>query len=292
MRITEEQQKLLDEFSCERLSVNPENQNYVNVFASEKGASLVGYLQARGWEEDASGSTAYYLIKSPQKQAALFFSLKSGALFDLFDEDGMRSSVDNMQELLQAIQNLNQHGDEKEAALLLLEQYRTGQDISKEDILKTVKNGVKASRLLEHFDEDKLREGNKQIIRVGHTYPGIEIVHFCANDGVKEEWQSYNMGHPMGEVLFWHFVAPIIYKIQEKIGCQYTFLFAADMSEDRTLINYYNVSLRFVQPDNLGTGKPSYDFCCEFMCQEINKLRENRKHFFENFNLSQEDIIA
>lgn len=159
MRITEEQQNLLNKFSCERLSVNPENKNYVNGFTSEKGASLVGYLQERGWEEDASGSTAYYLIKSPQKQAALFFSLKSGALFDLFDEDGMRSSVVNMQELLQAIQNLNQDGDEKEAALLLLEQYRTGQDISKQDILKTVKNGVKARRLLEHFDEDKLREG-------------------------------------------------------------------------------------------------------------------------------------
>ena len=38
-----------------------------------------------------------------------------------------------------------------------------------------------------------------------------------------------------------------------------------EISEDGTLINYYNVSLKFEQPNNVGTSKPSYDFCCVFL---------------------------
>lgn len=73
---------------------------------------------------------------------------------------------------------------------------------------------------------DREREGNKQIIRVGHTYPSIELVHFCVNDNARAFWKECSLGHAMGEVLFWEFVVPIIYKTQKQIGCQYVFLFA------------------------------------------------------------------
>lgn len=60
-------------------------------------------------------------------------------------------------------------------------------------------------------------------------------------------------------------------QVQKNIGCQYAFLFAADLSEDGSLINYYNVTLHFDQPEHIGANKPYYDFCCRFMCQEIRK---------------------
>ena len=139
---------------------------------------------------------------------------------------------------------------------------------------------------------DKEKEVNKQIIRVNCTYPGIELMHFCTNDNAKDFWHKCSIKRPMGEVLFWKFIVPIVFKVQNQIGCQYIFLFASDTSQDETLINYYNISLKFEQPDNIGTSKPRYDFCCKFMCQEISKLKENHQEYFNNFNPDDEDIIA
>ena len=292
MQITKEQLGILEKFSCERLSQNQEHKDLLKNFKSEKGSLLVDYLNAKAWEEDEKGITAYYLVKAPDNQVVMFFSLKCGALFDPLDEVGMKQRVVTAKELLQAIQNVNKDGDEKLSAIQLLEQYRTGQDISFTEIQRVVKNGAKANQILNLLNYDREREGNKQIIRVGHTYPSIELVHFCTNDNAKAFWKECSLGHPMGEVLFWRYVAPIIYEVQNQIGCQYTFLFAADTSEDGTLINYYNVSLKFEQPNNVGTSKPSYDFCCEFMCQEISNLKKNRQEYFDNFNPDYDDVIA
>ena len=109
---------------------------------------------------------------------------------------------------------------------------------------------------------------------------------------MKKKWKLYDIQHPVGEVMFWKYIAPIIYETQERIGCQYVYLFAADASPDGVLINYYNVALKFEKPTNVGTNKPSYDLCCEFMCQEISKLRKNRQEYFDNFNPDDGDIIA
>lgn len=292
MQITKEQLDILEQFSCERLSQRPEHKDLLKNFRNEKGSPLVEYLNERAWEEDENGITAYYLVKAPDNQVVMFFSLKCGALFDPLDEAGMKQSVVTAKKLLQAIQNVNKGGDEKLSAIQLLEQYRTGQDISLAEIQRVVKNGAKANRFLDLLNSDREREENQQIIRVGHTYPSIELVHFCTNDNAKAFWKKCSLGHPMGEVLFWRYIAPIIYEIQNQIGCQYAFLFAADASEDGTLINYYNVSLKFEQPNNVGTSKPSYDFCCEFMCQKISDLKKNRQEYFDNFNPDVDDIIA
>ena len=137
------------------------------------------------------------------------------------------------------------------------------------------------------YHDDEKTEANKPIYRVDITYPGVEIVHFCTNDNAKEYWKCQAMHHPMGEVLFWWFILPIIEKVQKIVGCQYAYLFAADSSEDRTLINYYNVSLKFTSPEGIGTSKPRYDFCCEFLLQEIGKLTLYRKEYFDNFNFDE-----
>lgn len=291
--ITDEQARIIDSFSCERLSSNPENRELIKNFENAKGNSLVAYLQHLAWDEDVECKTAYYLIKSSDGEAAMFFSLKCGALFDPLEEDIIEARANRAQELLQAIQATNEDGQKNELTIQLLEQFRSGQDISVEQIKKKLKGTArKAQIVLDQLNYDKAHEGNKQIIRVGHTHPGIELVHFCANDLVKEKWKALGLRHPMGEVMFWRYIAPIVYKTQECIGCQYAFLFAADTSEDGTLINYYDVSLKFERPADIGTSKPRYDLCCQFMCQEISKLRQNREEYFNNFNPADDDIIA
>lgn len=292
-KITDEQKRIIKMFSCERLSSNPENKYLIKNFVSEKGSLLVDYLLNWAWDEDVECKTAYYLVKSSDNDIALFFSLKCGALFDPLNEEIVEQRAKRFQALLQAVQGINKNGKEKEFAIQILEKFRSGQDISIEQIKKNIKiNAQQAQDFWQTLNYDKEHEQNEQIIRVGHTYPGIEIVHFCSNDIVRDKWKSFNINHPMGEVMFWKYIAPIIYKIQKRIGCQYAYLFAADTSKDGNLINYYDVSLKFERPMDVGTNKPSYDLCCEFMCQKVNDLRRNRKEYFDNFNPDDNDIIA
>lgn len=275
-QITEEQRAIIKCFTCERLSCNPENQTLIKNFFSEKGRSLVWYLQNRAWQEDMECKTAYYLVKNFDNEIVLFFSLKCGALFDPLDENGIEENARQFQNLLEVIQGINGEGQKRDLALQLLERFRSGQNISIEQIKRRIKmNAQNARKLLLQLNQDKQSEGNEQIIRVGHTYPGIELVHFCSNDLVKDKWKAYGINHPMGEVLFWKFITPIIENIQQYVGCQYLFLFAADTSEDGSLINYYDVALKFKKPTEIGTNKPRYDFCCEFMCEDINELKKN-----------------
>lgn len=42
---------------------------------------------------------------------------------------------------------------------------------------------------------------------------------------------------------------------------------------------------------NVGTNKPFYDFCCEFMSQEVNNLKVGREFFLDNFNPDVDDEI-
>lgn len=292
-QITEDQQAIIECFTCERLSCNPENRALIDSFFSEKGRSLVWYLQNRAWQEDIECKTAYYLVKNSDNEVVLFFSLKCGALFDPLDENSIEENAQRFQNLLEVIQGINGKGQEREFALQLLERFRSGQNISIEQIKRRIKmNAQNARKLLLQLNQDKQSEGNEQIIRVGHTYPGIELVHFCSNDLVKDKWKSYGINHPMGEVLFWKFITPIIDNIQQYVGCQYLFLFAADTSEDGNLINYYDVALKFKKPTEIGTNKPRYDFCCEFMCEDISELKKNRQTYFDNFNPDHDDVIA
>ena len=291
-KITVEQKQIIEKFSCERLSSNPENKNLIKSFVSKKGSLLVGYLHDYAWDEDIEGKTAYYLVKSPENEIALFFSLKCGALFDPLDEKIIEQNAKQLQLLLQDVQGTNKSDKGKELVAHIRESFRLGQDIPIEQIIAKIKMSAQRAReFWESLNYDKKHE-NEQIIRVGHTYPGIEIVHFCVNDLVRDKWKSFNINHPMGEVMFWKYIAPIIYEIQNSIGCQYAYLFAADTSTDGILINYYEVALKFERPTNVGTNKPRYDLCCKFMCQNINDLRKNCKEYFDNFNPDADDIIA
>ena len=294
VRITEEQKKVLESFVCERLTSNELNESLMDSFVSKRGASLVKYFKKHGWEEDKSGNTAYYVIKNKQNEMLMFFSLKCGALFDpLQDEDEVKQDFQRLLILLQAIQNVKSEGAEVDEANEILTKYQVGDRISIEEfnqiIIKKAKN---KKNFLSHLFGDKEKEDNHNILRVMSTYPGIELVHFCTNDNMKNKWREYHLGHTMGEVLYWKFIAPKFFKVQEIVGCKYAFLFAADLSEDGTLVNYYDVTLKFQKSLEIGTNKPFYDFCCDFMCQEINDMRKNRERFFENFNIDDENAIV
>lgn len=294
MRITKEQKDLLKSFKCERLSADAVNEELMKSFTSKRGSSLVSYFTRFGMTEDIAGTTTYYVIKDAQNEIMMFFSLKCGALFDpLLDENEVKQDFQRLLILLQAIENANGDNEETEDAIAILAKYQVGDRISIEDFNNLVLR--KASRKKDFLSQlfgDKEKEQNDKIFRVQSTHPGVELVHFCTNDNLREKWKTYNLGHSMGETLFWKFIAPKFFDVQKIVGCEFVFLFAADLSEDGSLVNYYDVSLKFQRRKDVGTNKPFYDFCCEFMCQEINEMKKKRKEFFENFNIGAEDEIV
>lgn len=223
MRITKEQEKVLDSLSCERLSSNAANEKLMETFVSKRGISLVNYFRRFGMAEDKSGHTTYYIIKNRENELLMFFSLKCGTLFEpLQDEQEVEQDFQRLIILLQAVQNADEDISEEEVreTYEIMNKYQVGDRISKEDFYKAILKKAKGKRLfLDRLFNDKEQEDNDKIFRVQSTHTGIELVHFCTNDNLKEKWKELNMGHTMGEVLFWKYIAPKFFEVQEIAGC-------------------------------------------------------------------------
>ena len=294
MRITDKQFEIIESFKCERLTSNPANQEMIKAFYCEKGKGLVQYLQGEAWNEDSNGENAVYIIKNPDGLPCMFFALKSGALFQPLNKKYLESELDKAKQMLELMLNTP---DDDVKRQTVIESLRRNESDGAEQIVASVvaiayDKKTTFQRALSLLENDQIREGNRPILRVKNTYPGVELTHFCTDDNTKKCWKEYGFRYPLGEVMFWVKIVPIITHIQSSIGCQFAFLFAADETPDGVLTNYYKVELKFVKLVDVGTSKPFYDFCCEFMSQEINNLREAREEFLNNFNPDPDDIIA
>ena len=278
MRITEEQQKILESLVCERLSSNGTNFREVDNFFNHTNDSIAEVLRSEAYGEDEHGSVAYYVVKHKNGQILFFFSLKNGMLYD-------------------------QHLDEKTIKLLkklydYLNELDAAEDLTAADraVIETVKEKVRSRKGLTEAElelipkknaqilEDLEEELNKNITHVGKTYSGVELVHFCANNATDELWESLGLPQPRGAVVFWHFLVPLIEQVRKIVGCEYLFLFAADLSGFQSLIEYYRNTLGFADEGERATAKPLYDLSCKFMYQEAETLQQRREEFFENFN--------
>lgn len=297
MRITEDQKRIIDSFSCERLSSNPDNKNLIQSFHSVRGNSLVAYMCNIGWQEDIEGRTAFYLVKSEDGMPCLFFALKCGGLFKPLNEDEIQKDINSATKFLYLLLDDSEENQGHMQLIQNLEEFRRSQNIPLEDVVNGLAKNAKIElskhkRTLQLIEGDKRREGTRPIQRVSTSLPGVEITHFCTNDDAKSMWKTYGFRYPMGQVFFWKFIVPKFIELQSIVGCQFAYLFAADQTEDRTLSNYYNVSLKFQRGESLGTIKPRYDFCCEFLSQNVNEMKNNMQKFWNDFNLDpQEEVV-
>lgn len=283
MRITEEQQRILDSLVCERLSRNPANMREIAQFFNSKNDKLVERLLNEAYSEDEEDKIAYYLVKDKEGHILFYFSLKCGQLydkhldFDLFKllgelYDGllkMRSEPDISQEDSTAIDKI-------------LEEIRSRKGVLKDDLKKITKK----NQSIEDF-EKVFEDGTD---KVGATFSGIEIVQFCSNEDCLDYWKKFGVNQKLGVVVFWQFIVPIIIKIKEWIGCEYLFLFAADDSEDENLVNYYKSWLKFESSNERSAATPIYDLTCKFLYQETSSLKEKRDTFFKNFNPDEDAV--
>lgn len=285
MRITEEQKRILDSLTCERLSSNPDNLREVENFCNRRNGSLEHTLKDSAYAEDEENHIAYYLVKHPGGSILFYFSLKCGMLYDYLDAG---EKLRKMNELYRFLVKLEQDGsstpEDRQTINSILESIRTRKGLVKDDLAKISR--TKKNQFLKELE----REPVDRLKRVGKTFAGIEIVHFCANDACRNIWNDFHFQQKMGAVFFWHFVVPKICEARKIVGCQYLFLFAADLTPDELLVNYYETFLGFHSSTEHGTAIPLYDYACKFMFQEISGIESRRSQFYENFNPDEESF--
>ena len=283
MRITPEQTAILESFRCERLSSNPDNMRLVENFYNKRNDSLVHTLQNEAMEEDEEGSIAYYVIKDKEDNILFFFSLKSGSLYDSHFDINVIKFFETLKTFVQDSLSDPDLTDKQRADLnRFQEKIRSHKGITKFDL-------DNLPRKKEKLFADLEKEISKNVTHVGKTYSGIELVHFCTNNAFDDLWDRYEMPYSIGVVVFWYFIVNKILEIRKILGVQYLFLFAADLSDEDSLIGYYSDKLDFMRDEERATVKPIYDLSCEFMYQETKDLEDRRTQFFENFNPDKEE---
>ena len=283
MRITEEQQEILESLVCERLSRNPANMREIDQFLNSKNDKLVERLLNEAYSEDEEDKIAYYLVKDKEGHILFYFSLKCGQLYDKhLDFDLFKLLGELYDGLLKMKSESNISQEDSIVIDKVLEEIRSRKGVLKEDLKKITKKNQSIDDFEKVFKDDA--------DKVGATFSGIEIVQFCSNEDSLVYWKKYGVNQKLGVVVFWQFIVPIIIKIKELIGCEYLFLFAADDSEDENLVNYYKSWLKFESSNERSAATPVYDLTCKFLYQETCSLKEKRDTFFKNFN-PDEDVV-
>lgn len=248
-RITEQQKKVLESFSIERLSASDINLRLVGSFSNPKSDSLTNKIQSDAYEEDENGSVAYYVIKDPEGNILFYFSLKCGQLYDKLIEKEQLRLIKNLFKYFDEIEKEKSTSDEDRKLIMeIRESVRASKGISKEKLEKIQKKDNKAVTDIENLFTENLQ-------RVGQTFAGIEIVQFCANENFRKFFDSLGFFPHFGALVFWNFLVPIVLEVRKHIGCQYLFLFAADTSDDESLIRYYYRTLHFTLPMSENTAQ-------------------------------------
>ena len=285
MRITDEQRQLLDSLICERLSSNEAHLRMVDNFCNGRNGSLEHTLKNEAYAEDEDGNIAFYLIKDADKHILFYFSIKCGMLYDRFGEgEKLRKINELFRFLVELEQDPSSTEEDRKTIDSILENIRTRKGLVKKDLSKI--SHIKKSQVIEDFET----ESEDNLKRVGKTFAGIEIVHFCANDDCRPLWEKFNIQQKLGAVVFWHFLIPKICELRKIAGCEYLFLFAADLTPDELLVNYYRANLGFKDSNEYGTAIPLYDYACKFMYQELKDIEERREAFYADFNPDEEAI--
>ena len=274
----------MESLRCERLSSDRSNLYAVENFSNSINDDIALTLRNEAFKEDESNSIAYYVVKHPNDQILFFFSLKCGLLFDHFINPELLKQLQKLAEELNDISDDKSLTPQQRRDVTdVMEKIRANKGVTKDDIHKLRQQKLD---ILEELE----KEFNTDIARVGKTFSGIELVHFCSNTEADDSWENFGFPQLRGTIIFWYFVVPMVMEAIKYVGSQYLFLFAADRSKDEKLVRYYEDQLNFTRPDELATAKPFYDFTCRFMCHDISSLEIERKDFFDNFNPDTESV--
>lgn len=266
-------------FTCGVLTSSEKNKIEIESFISTRNINLERYLKQDAWNHDSDGSTRVYLIRDPNGQIVLFFSLKCGAVFTTPILDDKYQELKPVEkEFVQMIVDARMKNDQE----LFYQYMDLGPKIfSNFDLISKIQEHRYASK-----KESQETGDSNYVLKVDKCYAAIELQHFCKHKDYK---LPSEIKFPLGFGLFWEKIVPLIEEIISKVGCEYLFLFAADRSEnadEKRLISYYKEALCFFALDDEGVValKPEYDDNCVGLLQRTQYLSNTRESAWEAFS--------
>lgn len=229
-------------YECVRLTSDEANKERILNFENQLNLNLVEYLKEDAWEDDVTSANAVYIVMDTEnnKDIVMYFALKSGMFSSPFSPD-IYELLDNLDEDVWSEMPGN-----------------------KTDALKYLKSFIEAA------------ENNSEINKVADTNPGVELSQFCINLAYRKKMLDKGIDTKgIGAYIFHSEIYPIVQLVKEYVGCQFLYLFAADSSEDDSLIRYYRDTLGFSTLDDYDKKltndqevipiMPYYDYKCKFM---------------------------
>jgi predicted house-cleaning noncanonical NTP pyrophosphatase (MazG superfamily) len=131
-----------------------------------------------------------------------FFSLKCGLLFDHFINPELLKQLQKLAEDLNDISDDKPLTPQQKRDITdVMEKIRASKGVTIEDI-----NKLRQQKL--DILEELEKEFNSDIARVGTTFSGIELVHFCSNTEADDLWDNLGLPQLRGTIIFWRFVVP------------------------------------------------------------------------------------
>lgn len=281
MQIKPEQEAILSECKCVR--VRNCNQQILSTIVgaklnSQEQSNLIHlFRHPKHIDDEFKRHLASYLVLAPDNTVLMFFSLRCGELFEKVDD----KKIETARTAYKALQTL----------------YRNSQNPVEEErnqaieILRHIaESGLTIDEILNLVDEkkdyfaDEGKEPNELVSRVSKVFPGVELKFYGINDAGRKYWKTTGLHHKMGLTLYWKFIVPKLEELQDIVGCQYMYLFAADKEADGHLVTYYRTALHINANHFLSSNKPQFDYSSVFLYQEISELQKQRDYFFNTFN--------
>ena len=272
MKITPYQLSILDSFRVTRLKEDESLLRDVSSFKNPQNEHLVEYLLGDAFDDDDKNRCACYVVRDVVGEILCYFSIKCGLLYSEFEELKKFEKFKNHKIKLMELEQRSDNAQVREYIA----------DIKKK--LQEAKDDIE--RLLGKFDS---MPPNKQVAK---SFPSVELTHFCVNEAYREKWQTY--GFPgrirIGTTMFWHMIVGIVERIRNLTGCEYLYLFAADATSDRHLVNHYKNMMELREEMTMSALQPIYDFNCTFLCASIDSLLNARDEFYTDFNINEEIV--
>lgn len=249
-------------YSCEQLIENDENKELVKSFECAVNLELEKHIKKFAWKQDLLNQKKHYVVKDKYGNIIFYFSLRCGSLFERIQESDIK--------IYSRMTELDEAYEKKDYAKM----QRISQEIGV-DVNYVVLRLDRLNEKADSYNREMSATSESEIpYRVWQSMSSVEMVEFCANSALKGDWEKQEFPLSLGAAVFWFLVIPIIESIQSLAGCEFVYLFAADVSEDLTLCSYYSNDLGFRYIDELTVLKPFYDFSCQPMYLDVKHVKE------------------
>ncbi len=285
-----------EKYTCEEITARSENAELIKSFSGGRyGRGLEEFLKLNAWSADTDNRSKVYLVKDKTNGCIkAYFSIKCGMLYSPYLSQRLEGADRDFFEL---VLDAMRENDED----LLTDYSASGYY----EVQKFKKLYDEARRIVDH--EKSLSEGGtSKSFDVAQTFPAIEIENLCKNHD--DQPGNNDEKIPLGFLVFWIYIIPMIQRIAQTVGCEYIYIFAADQSKKDvdtspeihpfvddivsggndekafSLISHYRTNYGFHDADELFFVRPKYDDKCYEMVQSVKEAIENSQNIWEQFD--------